>query len=252
MAWVAAAPSSPVRVMHVMYALQPGGMEFGVVKVVNGLDPGRVQSSICSTAPAVGDMKSFVAQRVPVFELVRRGGNDPALVWRLFKLFRRERPHIVHTHAWGTLVEGLLAARLARVPVVVHGEHGTLQLRGYQAIVQRLVWGRTTRLLSVSRKLAERMAEQTGFPSGRITTIQNGVDFSRFSPALRESARTELGLAPRQLAIGTAGRLVPVKDQANLVDSLALLRDKGVAFTGLIAGEGPCAARSKRASPNVG
>jgi L-malate glycosyltransferase len=230
---------SPIRVLHVMYALQPGGMEFGVVKLVNGLDAERVQSSICSTAPAVGDIKSLVSKHVPVFELERRRGNDPALVWRLFRLFRRERPHIVHTHAWGTLVEGLLAARMARVPFVVHGEHGTLQLRGYQLTIQRLAWGRATRVLSVSRKLAERMSTTTGFEADRILTIQNGVDFSRFSPALRTAARAELGLADASVAIGTAGRLVPVKDHANLIDALAIARDRGIAFRALIAGEGP-------------
>jgi sugar transferase (PEP-CTERM/EpsH1 system associated) len=234
-----AVPPAAVRVMHVMFALQPGGMEFGVIKIVNGLNPSRVRSSICSTAPAVGPMKSHVAPHVPVFELRRRAGNDPKLVWDLYRLFTRERPHVVHTHAWGTLLEGLLAARLARVPIVVHGEHGTLQLRGYQARIQRWAWGRTTAVLSVSRKLAERMARGTGFPHERIVTIQNGVDFSRFSPSLREAARHELGLAPMELTIGTAGRLVPVKDHANLIEALAILRDRDVAFTAVIAGEGP-------------
>jgi sugar transferase (PEP-CTERM/EpsH1 system associated) len=229
----------PVRVMHVMFALQPGGMEFGVLKVVNGLDRSRVQSSICSTAPVVGHMTSFVSSDVPVFELRRRDGNDPRLVWELFRLFRRERPHVVHTHAWGTLLEGFVAARLARVPFVVHGEHGTLQLRGYQARIQRWAWGRTNQVLSVSKKLSERMASATGFAAERILTIQNGVDFSRFSPSLREAARLELGLDADTLALGTVGRLVPVKDHASLIESFARLRDRGISFKGFIAGEGP-------------
>jgi sugar transferase (PEP-CTERM/EpsH1 system associated) len=232
-------PRSPVKVMHVMFALQPGGMEFGVLKVVNGMNRTRVQSSICSTTPAVGDMKSFVSHDVPVFELQRNPGNDPRLVWALYRLFRRERPHVVHTHAWGTLIEGIVAARMARVPTVVHGEHGTLQLRGYQTRIQRWAWGRTDRVLSVSRKLAERMAATTGFEGKRIQTIQNGVDFSRFSPALREPSRTALGLPADAVVIGTAGRLVPVKDHANLIDALAIARDRGCGLTTLIAGEGP-------------
>lgn len=228
--------------MHVLYALQPGGMEFGLVKIVNGMDRARVRSSICSTVPAVGNMKTLVSPEVPVFELRRREGNDPRLVWDLYRLLRRERPHIVHTHAWGTLVEGLVAARLARVPVVIHGEHGTLQLRGYQSRIQRSMWGRTDRVLSVSLRLAERMAAVTGFPHERITTIQNGVDCSRFSPALREAARAELGLARESVVIGTAGRLVPVKDHGNLIDALVILRQRGWRFTALIAGDGPLGA----------
>jgi sugar transferase (PEP-CTERM/EpsH1 system associated) len=229
----------PVRVMHVVYTLRPGGMEFGVLKLVNGLDRGRVQSAICSTTPASRDMRRRVPDDVPVFELRRREGNDPRVVRDLYRLFRRERPDVVHTHAWGTLVEGVVAARLARVPCVVHGEHGTLQLRPYQARIQRRVWGMTTQVLSVSRKLSERMRASTGFPLERIRTIRNGVDCSTFTPALRDEGRRLLGLAPGVLAIGTAGRLVPVKDHACLVAALALLRDRGLEFAALIAGEGP-------------
>ena len=53
-----------VRVMHVVHSLQPGGMEFGVVKLVNGLDPFRVQSAICSTRPA-GVLKQLVSPAFP-------------------------------------------------------------------------------------------------------------------------------------------------------------------------------------------
>jgi sugar transferase (PEP-CTERM/EpsH1 system associated) len=229
----------PVRVMHVVYTLRPGGMEFGVLKLVQGLDRRRVQSAICSTTPAATEMLGRVPPDVAVFELRRRQGNDPRLVRDLYRLFRRERPDVVHTHAWGTLVEGIIAARLARVPCIVHGEHGTLQVRSYQARIQRRVWSMATQVLSVSRKLSERMASVTGFPVEQIRTIQNGVDCSRFSPALREDGRRALDVPPDMLAIGTAGRLVPVKDHACLISALASLRDRGLKFRAFIAGEGP-------------
>ena len=236
---IVAPHGAPVHVMHVVYALQPGGMELGVVKVVNGLDRARVRSSICSTVSATRSVRDLVSSDVPVFELQRRPGNDPRLVAELYRLFRRERPDVVHTHAWGTLIEGLVAARLARVPYVVHGEHGTLQLKGYQARIQRWAWNQTTQVLSVSRKLADRMAETTGVNPSRIQTIQNGVDCERFSPRHRAAGRARLGLSPETLAIGTAGRLVPVKNQASLIDALGGLRTAGVAFRGYIAGDGP-------------
>jgi sugar transferase (PEP-CTERM/EpsH1 system associated) len=229
----------PVRVMHVMFSLHPGGMELGVVKIVNGLDRQRIQSSICSTKPVADGMTALVSPDVPIHELRRREGNDLKLVWDLYRLFRRERPWVVHTHAWGTLLEGLVAARMAGVPCVIHGEHGTLQLRRYQARLQRWGWGRATQVLSVSRRLSERMAAATGFPADRIQTIQNGVDLSRFSPALRDDARQHLGLGPDDLVIGTAGRLVHVKDHASLIEALARLHQTGVPFTALIAGDGP-------------
>ena len=134
------AATRPVRVMHLVYTLRSGGMEHGVVKIVNGLDRARVLSSICSTTPADPEMRLTVDPRVPVFELNRQPGNDPRALLALYRLLRRERPDILHTHAWGTLIEGLVAGRLARVPVIVHGEHGTLQLQPRQVRAQRWGW----------------------------------------------------------------------------------------------------------------
>jgi len=224
--------------MHVVYSLEPGGMEFGVVKLVNGLDRSRVYSSVCATTPG-GRLRSLIAAHVPVFEMGRRRGNDPRLVWQLFRLFRRERPHVVHTHAWGTLVEGLAAARLARVPVVVHGEHGTLQLRAHQRSVQRVGWTLADQVLSVSSRLAARMAAETRFPVNRVQTIRNGVDLSRFGHLSRTEARRVLGLADDELVVGTVGRLVPVKDHVSLLRAMAHLAGRHVPATLLVAGDGP-------------
>src|SRR5688500_18137089 len=151
--------AGPLRVMHVMYELRFGGMELGVTKLVNAHDRARVTSSICSCRPATA-AKKRLAEHVPLFELQRRAGNDPLLVARLAALMRRERPHIVHTHAWGALCEGLLAARLARVPVVVHGEHGTLNTKARNLMVQNWAWRRVDQVLSVSSTLAARMAAE--------------------------------------------------------------------------------------------
>ena len=233
-----AEPNGAVRVMHVVCELQPGGMEFGVVKLVNGLDAHHVRSAICSTRPA-GTLKGLLQPGIPVYEFRRREGNDPRLVWQLYRLFRRERPDIVHTHAWGTLIEGLVAARLARVPVVIHGEHGTLQLRPYQRWVQRRAWSKIDRVLSVSSRLAERMSRETGFPVDRIETIRNGVDVQRFGRVTRADARLVLGLAADDTVIGTVGRLVPVKDHASLLTALQLLQRQDLRPTLVIAGDGP-------------
>lgn len=227
-----------VRVMHLVHTFGVGGMEVGVTKLVNALDGSRVASSICSCCP--GDsLKLRLNAGVELFELKRRKGNDPALVGRIYRLLRREQPHVLHTHRWATLCEGLIAARLAGVPFVVHGEHGTLETRRHNVWVQRWVWNHLDLVLSVSSRLAERMASEVGFPIERIKTIRNGVDLYRFRSGDRLSARRIVGLPEQGLLIGTVGRLVPVKDQVTLLDSLANLRDRGLMFQAAIAGTGP-------------
>ena len=227
-----------VRVMHLLYSLRMGGMELGVLKIVNGADPSLIESSVVSCSPSEVP-PSMRSRRVKFFEFNRRQGNDPKLVVWLYNLIRRERPDVLHTHAWGTLCEGVIAGKLAGVPSIVHGEHGTMELRPRNLWVQRRVWGFVDRVLSVSSQLAERMTRETGFPREMITVIRNGVDLSRFGAIDRQAARRRLAIAPDQFVVGTVGRLVAVKDQHNLLEAVAALRSRGVPCVAVLAGDGP-------------
>ena len=227
-----------IRVAHLIYRLQEGGMERGVLKIVNGLHGGPIESAIYSSQPATS-LRELVDPSVPVVEFRRRRGNDPAFVWRLYQHLKRAQPHILHTHAWGTLCEGLIAARLAGIPAVIHGEHGTLQTRTYQLWVQRRAWARTDRLLAVSSCLADRIAAVVDVPRDGIQVIRNGVDADRFKAPKRSEARLSLGIPADVLAVGAVGRLVDVKDHRTLLDACAILVSQSIRFRCLIAGEGP-------------
>jgi sugar transferase (PEP-CTERM/EpsH1 system associated) len=229
---------STLRVMQVIYRFQEGGAERVAMNIADGLRGTAVKSSICSTVPATS-MKTELAPDIPLYELARRPGNDPRFVWQLYQLLKRERPHILQTHSWGTLCEGLIAARMAGVPVVVHLEHGTLQTKNYQLRVQRWAWQRTDRLLAVCSQLGDRMARTVSVPRGSIHVIRNGVDVKRFEGHHRNVARLRLGLPSDALVIGTAGRLAEVKDHESLLKALAILSTGGLPAFCLIAGEGP-------------
>lgn len=227
----------PVRVIHLLYSLGVGGMEMGVHKLLMGLDRNVVDSSVCSLTPREQVQTQWPTD-ARVHTLGRRAGNDPALVPKLYRLFRRERPDVVHTHAWGTLIEGMVAARAARVPVLVHGEHGTLETRGRNIWIQRLAWSRVDRVLAVSDALADRMAATIDFPVSRITVIRNGVDLERFGRHSRDAARRAIGVTPTAFVVGTVGRLVPVKDQRQLIAAAHLLVQRGIPLTVIIVGDG--------------
>jgi sugar transferase (PEP-CTERM/EpsH1 system associated) len=241
----------PIRVLHLVNVLDVGGMEAGVVKLVNGSDSSRVQAGICSFSPAEAFKRRLVAG-VPLFEFARRNGNDPGLVLQLIRLFRRERPDIVHTHGWGTLCEGSIAARVARVAKVVHGEHGTLETRFRNIAVQRFVWRRVNRVLSVSERLAERMARVVNFPKERIQTIRNGVDLDRFLSGNRSATRALLNVQDDELLVLAIGRLVGVKNHRMLIDSIPRLRALGVRGRLIIAGDGPLRADLERQARALG
>jgi len=121
----------------------------------------------------------------------------------------------------------------------VHGEHGTLELRPRNVPIQRWVWSRADRVLSVSSKLADRMAQEVGFPRNRVQVVRNGADLAKFGVIPRAAARQSLGILDAQFVVGTVGRLVPVKDHETLFSALVHLRNAGVKCLALVAGEGP-------------
>lgn len=236
-------PTRPVSVMHLVPMLRVGGMERGVAKLANSHDRQCVRPAICSFMTPDPEVAATLQEGVPLYDLGRRDGNDPAMVWRLVRLLRKTRPDIVHAHSWGTLVEGYAASRLARIPFFVHGEHGTLETRKRNLAIQRWVWRRADRVLSVSARLAERMALIVGFSRERITTIPNGLDHRLYGLGRRQEARRMLGLPPDALVVGTVGRLVEVKGHELLIEAVAELGRNGISCQLVIVGEGPLRAR---------
>jgi sugar transferase (PEP-CTERM/EpsH1 system associated) len=248
-----ALPHRPIRVMHLLPEFTLGGMEHGVVMLLNGLPRKRIIGSVCSFEVAIDSLRERLDRHVQVHMLGRRQGNDPMLVWRLIRLFRHERPDIVHSHSWGTLCEGYLATRLGGVVRhFIHGEHGTLELRRRNRSIQRWIWSRAQRVLSVSSTLADEMAREIGFPRNRVQVVRNGVDIARFAAISRAAAREELGVAEAEFVIGTVGRLVPVKDHETLLAALARLSRAGIDFIALVAGEGPLRPELERRAATLG
>jgi glycosyltransferase involved in cell wall biosynthesis len=128
---------------------------------------------------------------------------------------------------------------MARIPVIAHGEHGTLQLRPRQVRAQRWGWRHVDQLLSVSSRLAEKMSRDVGIPLDRIHVIRNGVNLTRFPSSRAASAQPVDEQTSGAVVLGAAGRLVDVKNHASLIEAVQILRTRGRNVTAVIAGEGP-------------
>ena len=112
----------PLRVAHVLASFDVGGLQKGVVTLVNGSNPQRFQHLVVSLGG--GD---DMAPRLETGELVSLGcelGRRRSMIRPLVRILRGFRPDVVHTRNWPTFAEGWMARRLARVPHHVHGYHG--------------------------------------------------------------------------------------------------------------------------------
>jgi sugar transferase (PEP-CTERM/EpsH1 system associated) len=228
--------SRQLHIAHVLLTLQPGGLENGVVNVVNGLDPGQFRSSICCLQKS-GEFAARIRDpAVRIAEMGLKPGNDLRLPFRLARLFRQWRVDIVHTRNAEAFFYGVLGARLAGVPVVIHSEHGrTFPESPRRAFMQRTLWRWANATFAVSKRLQEDMIRQIGVSPERFEVLYNGVDIERFKS---DSAVPPPDTAKNEVIIGSVGRLVQVKNYPLLIQAMARL-PAGARGRLLLVGEGP-------------
>jgi sugar transferase (PEP-CTERM/EpsH1 system associated) len=233
-----------IRIMHVLYGLNRGGLENGLVNLIQRMDACRFEHVVC-TVRGLGPNAERLPERVRVRSLDATGSSSRLQTPALIRVIREVRPDIVHSRNWGA-IEAVVAARVARVRAAVHSEHGfeadaSAPEPWRRVCFRRLAYELADRVLSVSRQLRESHATRTGFPASRITVIHNGVDSERFSPDrnTRVRVRQELGIGDAELCIGCVANLLPVKDHMTLLESLGVLADRRGDWRLLLIGEGP-------------
>ena len=237
-----------VHVAHVVHRFAVGGMENGLVNLVNRLDPQRYRHTIIALTDVTEFRSRITASNVELVAMDKRPGKDPRAYLRLMSFLRHVRPAIVHTRNIGTL-DAVFVARLAGVRVRVHGEHGwdmhDLEGRSRKyRFLRRICAPFVQRFVAVSADLAQWLHESTGIARGRITHIVNGVDCERFQPRSQDRSNLTSGLdiPADAIVVGTVGRLEAVKGHEQLLRAWPLVERRlvaaGRAARLLIVGDG--------------
>jgi len=242
----------------VIHRLDYGGLENGVVNLINRLPPAEFEHAVVSVTDSTDFRNRIERDDVQVFELGKKPGIDWMLYFRMWRTFRSLRPNIVHTRNLAT-IEALVPAWLAGVSRRVHSEHGRemADIDGDNAKfnrVRRFFSWFAHRYVTVSQDLERWIIDDIGISSGKCTQIYNGVDTKKFFPG-RVAAPSDTpwaGLDEHQppFVIGAIGRLAAIKDQALLIRAFAALRseeeERGRQLFLAIIGDGPAESELRR------
>lgn len=247
-------PDPRPLIAHVIFRLGVGGLENGLVNLINRLPAERYRHAVVCLTEATDFRRRIEHPDVGIYELHRRPGHDLRQPVALFRLFRALRPAIVHTRNLAA-IESQVPAWLARVPARVHSEHGwdVFDPDGTRTKYQ---WLRRAhrpfvhRFVGLSEQLVGYLRDRVGVPPARLMHICNGVDTARFAP-------DPGGAAPipgcpfepgRFLLIGTVGRMHGVKDQLNLTRAFLRLIETDPAAAAqarlVMVGDGPLRAEA--------
>lgn len=210
-------------VLHVVFRFGIGGLENGIVNLINRMAPDRWRHGVLALTAIDAGFARRIRRDDVVFEaLDKPPGHLMKLFPRVHSLLRRLDPAVVHTRNFGTL-EAQVPAWTARVPARVHGEHGWDvndpggTRRRYQ-LLRRLYVPFVHQYVTVSSDLQRYLVERVGVPPARVEHLCNGVDAERFAPAT--AGRTPIPgcpfTDPGLVLVGTVGRMQAVKDPSNL------------------------------------
>ncbi len=209
-------------VAHVVFHFGVGGLENGIVNLINHLPRERWRHAIVSLTDISREFSERIArQDVQYIALGKRPGHLVRDYPRLLRIFKQIGPAIVHTRNLAAL-EAVVPAWAARVPVRIHGEHGwdiqdpEGRRRRYR-LVRKLYRPFVNHYIALSQHLAEYLEHQVRVPDEAISQVYNGVDTERFHPGADAAFAGCPFRAPDHWVIGSVGRLEAIKDPLNLV-----------------------------------
>lgn len=212
-------------VVHLLHRFDTGGLENGVVNLINHLPAFR--HAVVAVTEITAFKERVKAPGTQFIALNKPPGQGFWLYPKVWRLLRDLRPAVLHTRNLGAM-EFQLPGWAAGVPLRVHSEHGwdMNDLGGVSRTNQRLrrFYGvGTHRFVALSRALQTYLTGPVGFPPERVLRICNGVDTNRFAPSdkVPEAWPFRRG---EHVVIGAVGRMQAVKDPLNLVEAFLRLR----------------------------
>ena len=228
----------PLRVLHVIEAMDQGGAESLVVEHARHAGPG-IEVLVCALNRGGSALEAARAAGARVSVLSGRGRLDRVL--RLARFMRDERVAVVNGHnPTGGLVAAL-AARRAGLRAVVRTEH-SLHYPGrhsrFYPLLERAATALTRRVLCVCETVRESHASRFPRAARRFVTVRNGVS-ATVAAQPRTAVRAALGLGPEERVAVTVGSLTPQKAQHVLLEAFARVGADLPASRLLIVGEGP-------------
>ena len=165
-------------------------------------------------------------------------------IYRLYKIFRYEKPDVVHNISIKPVIYGSIAARLSRVPKIVNLVNGLgyvfTQHKSFKRMAIKIAVIGLYRFALASKRIRvifQNPDDRDYFISKKITCINNsylilgsGVDTSFFSPSVKLSGNKK----PMVLFFG---RMLWDKGIGYLIEAKRILEEEGIDFTLTLVGE---------------
>lgn len=234
--------NEPIRLMQITHDLAIGGLQQVVVNLCRSIDRARFHVTVLclrKLGPLAEEMERI---GIKVLLLPQKDkGTDYFSFIKVAKILRQERTQLIHTHNTQPLVDGTMGAIFSGGKQrIIHTDHARQFPDKKRYMVAEWCMSHFVyRIVGVSNQTTENLRKYEKIPQKKLTTIENGIDGSKFAIKIDlQTKREELGLSLDGPIIGVISRIEKVKGITYILDAMPEIIKEVPELTLLIVGDG--------------
>jgi glycosyltransferase involved in cell wall biosynthesis len=185
--------------------------------------------------------------------------NDWLAFWKLFRVFKKEKFDIVHTHTAKAGALGRLAACLAGVPAIIHTPHGH-NFYGYFnrffsaaiILIEKFLSIFTCKIMVLTQLERNDYLKFRVAGDKKIILIYMGLELDKFIGQNPQKFRSNLNIDPSEKLVGFVGRLDPIKGAQVFVRAAGLCLKADTRAKFILAGEGALRRKLEESAESAG
>ena len=239
-------PTEKIKILFTLHNLGPGGVERHLLNLLEKIDYSRFQPYVCCLEKYGDFIEPIEKMGVEVTDLsIEKLYSLHALlgIYRLTSYMRREKIDIVHNFLLKSIVIGTFAAKMARLPVVINSRRDMgWALNRKQLFMLNMTNRYTDKLVAVCETVKDITITREKIDRAKIEVIYNGIDLEEFSPERNgegDAVRSEFGIAPGDIVVGSITHLTKVKGNEYLIRAAPAILSEFPKTRFLIVGDGP-------------
>ena len=239
-----------VKVLHIITKLELGGAQQNTLYTVKNLDSEKFETHLFSGQGGILDKEAAGLagrfQHVPALVRKINPVQDLKALFQLKKMIRILKPDVVHTHSSKAGILGRIAARWAKVPVIIHSIHGfgidaveSDLVRKILVAAEKYASNRTNHFISVSQKNIDEGLAMGLFNKEQVSLIYSGVFLKQYRDAVKKpQLKQELGIPVDAPLVGKIACFKPQKNPLAFVEVASLIATRLPEVHFMLVGDG--------------
>lgn len=231
-------------ILHITPSLMIGGAEKLLIDLMENFqtNPDNLfehQVAYFQTGPFLAKLQKLNIKAYQVSGLIRY--YDPICFFKLLLLIKKTKPHKIHSMLWSANLYARLIGKILKLPVIcaIHSYYNSgnkAQDNLFKLKLDQITSHWAEQIITVSLDISQKTKRDLPkLNPNKIKTINNGVKLpNQIEPANQPNLNTN-----SFFTIGHVGRLVPIKNQALLIQALSLVKKQTPNFKAVIIGQGP-------------